>query len=187
MDFIQKYNNQKNIRFKSFEFALYEAQKRSHKLLLETGVARGKIKFFFFLKTNWKDGMSTMIFSDYAKHVNGQLFSCDINSKNIKNAKKFTTNNHKFITFIQDDSLNFLSNFNKKIDFLYLDSLDGQLENASTHQLNEIKLAIKNLSRNSLVLLDDKGSKTNLSLEYMINNDFKIINETSEQVLLSYK
>ncbi len=48
MDFIQKYNNQKNIRFKSFEFALYEAQKRSHKLLLETGVARGKIKFFFF-------------------------------------------------------------------------------------------------------------------------------------------
>jgi len=187
MDFIQNYNNQKNVRFKSLEFALYEAKKRNHKLLLETGVARGKIKFIFFSQINWKDGMSTMIFSDYAKHVDGQLFSCDINSKNIKNAKKFTKNNHKFITFVQDDSLNFLSNFTKKIDFLYLDSLDGQLEDAPIHQLNEIKLAIKNLTRNSLVLLDDKGSKTNFSLEFMINNDFKIINETREQVLLSYK
>ena len=35
-------------------------------------------------------------------------------------------------------------NFEKKIDFLYLDSLDGQFANASEHQLNEIKLASKN-------------------------------------------
>ena len=27
----------------------------------------------------------------------------------------------------------------KEIDFLYLDSLDGQFKNASNHQLNEIK------------------------------------------------
>ena len=187
MDFIQKYNNNKNIRFKSFEFALYEAQKRNHKLLVETGVARGKVKFIFFSKKNWKDGMSTMIFSDYAKYVNGQLYSCDIDSKNIKNAKKFIKDNQKFIKFVQDDSLNFLSNFNKKIDFLYLDSLDGQFENASKHQLNEIELAINNLSSGSLVLLDDKGAKTNLSLEYMLKNNFKIINETREQILLSYK
>ena len=33
---------------------------------------------------------------------------------------------------------------------------------------------------------NDKGLKTNLSIEYMINNNFKIINETKEQVLLSY-
>ena len=187
MEFIQKYNNNKNIRFKSFEFALIEAQKRNHKLLVETGVARGKTKFFFFSKINWKDGMSTMIFSDYAKYVNGQLYSCDIDLKNIQNAKKFTKNNQNFIKFIQDDSLNFLSNFNKKIDFLYLDSLDAQFENASKHQLNEIELAIDNLSSGSLVLLDDKGAKTNLSLEYMLKNNFKIINETREQVLLSYK
>jgi len=69
---------------------------------------------------------------------------------------------------------------------LYLDSLDGQFANASEHQLNEIKLASKNLHQKSLVLLDDKGVKTNLSIEYMINNNFKIINETKEQVLLSY-
>ena len=187
MNFLQKYNHIKNIRYKSFEFALNEAKKRNHKILVETGVARGKVKFFFFSKINWKDGMSTMIFSDYAKYINGELYSCDINPNNIKNAKKFVKNNKKFITFITDDSLNFLSSFKKNIDFLYLDSLDGQFDGASLHQLNEIKIAIKKLKQGSLVLLDDKGSKTNFSIDYMLNNNFKIINETKEQALLSYK
>ena len=88
MQFLKKYNNVKNFRFNSFEFALNEAAKRKHKVIVETGVARGKIKFFLFPKINWKDGMSTMIFSDYAKQEVGELNSCDINSKNINNAKK---------------------------------------------------------------------------------------------------
>ena len=66
-----------------------------------------------------------------------------------------------------------------------MDSLDGQFKEASKHQLSEIKIAKDKLSMNSLVLLDDKGSKTNLSIDYMLKNGFKIINETKEQVLLS--
>ena len=54
MNFLQKYNNEKNIRYKSFEFALYEAKKRNHKIFLETGVARGKKKFFFLQKLTGK-------------------------------------------------------------------------------------------------------------------------------------
>jgi len=185
MQFINYYNNPKNIRFESFKFALIEANKRGHKTIVETGVARGKTKFFFINKINWLDGMSTLIFSDYAKFVDGFLYSCDIEKKNIKNAKKFTKKNSDFIKFIQDDSLNFLKNFDQQIDFLYLDSLDGQFENASSHQLNEIKLAENYLHQNSLVLLDDKGQKTKLSIEYMTNSKFKIINETKQQVLLS--
>jgi hypothetical protein len=187
MKFLQNYNNIKNIRFKSFEFALNEAKKRNHKTIVETGVARGKIKFLFFSKINWLDGMSTVIFSDYARHINGELYSCDISPQNIKNAKKFSKSNKDFVTFIIDDSLNFLTKFDKDIDFLYLDSLDGQFDGASAHQLEEIKIAKKNLKKNSLVLLDDKGDKTNLSIDYMLNNDFKIINETKQQVLLSYQ
>ena len=186
MNFLQKYNHIKNIRFQSFEFALNEAYKRNHKTLVETGVARGKVKFFFFPKINWKDGMSTMIFSDYVKHVDGSLFTCDIEPKNINNAKKFCKKNKEFITFIVDDSLNFLNNFKDPINFLYLDSLDGQFEGASEHQLKEIKSALKNLKKDSLVLLDDKGAKTNLSIDFMLKNNFKIINETKEQVLLTY-
>ena len=108
MNFLQKYNHIKNIRYKSFEFALNEAKKRNHKILVETGVARGKVKFFFFSKINWKDGMSTMIFSDYAEYIGGSLFTCDIETKNIDNARKFCKKNKKFISFIVDDSLNFL-------------------------------------------------------------------------------
>ena len=50
MQFINYYNNPKNIRFESFKFALNEANKRGHKTLVETGVARGKTKFFLLIK-----------------------------------------------------------------------------------------------------------------------------------------
>ena len=185
MLFLNKYNNSKNIRFNSFKFALEEAFKRNLKVIVETGVARGKQKFLFFSKVNFMDGMSTLIFSEYAKYVGGHLHSCDIDAKNIKNAKKFTIKFKDRITFYLDDSISFLKNFEKKIDFLYLDSLDGQYSGASEHQLNEIKNSIKNLHQNSLVLLDDKGAKTNFSINYMIDNGLKIINETNQQVLLS--
>ena len=82
--------------------------------------------------------------------------------------------------------LNFSQALKKKIDFLYLDSLDGQFENASKHQLEEIKVAINYLHKDSLVLLDDKGSKTNLSIDFMLKNNLKILNETNEQVLLGF-
>ena len=186
MKFLEYYDNQKNFRFSSFKFALLEAEKRNLRTIVETGVARGKQKFFFFSKINWKDGMSTLIFSDYAKYIKGTLISCDINDKNIENAKKFTKRNEKFIKFVVDDSINFLSKLSKEIDFLYLDSLDGQFKGASKHQLEEIKVAKQYLHKRSLVLLDDKGDKTNLSINFMLKNGFKIINETREQVLLSY-
>ncbi len=186
MFFLNKYKHYKNIRFDSFEFALKEAYNRSHKIIVETGVARGKTNFFFFAKQNWKDGMSTLIFSNYVDCVGGHLYSCDIDQKNISNAKKFSKKFKKSITFIKDDSLNFLKSFKKKIDFLYLDSLDGQFAGASNHQLKEIQRAEDKLHSKSLVLLDDKETKTKLSVEYMIKKNFKIINETREQILLSY-
>ena len=50
MKFIEKYNHKKNIRYNSFKFALTEAYRRGLKTLVETGCARGKIKFLFFSK-----------------------------------------------------------------------------------------------------------------------------------------
>jgi len=187
MLFLDKYDNPKNIRFSSFEFSLKEAFKRNSKIIVETGVYRGKQKFIFFSKINWLDGMSTLIFSEYAKYVGGHLHACDINAKNIKNAKKFTSEFKQHITFHLDDSVSFLRNFEKEIDFLYLDSLDGQHPGSSEHQLNEIKNSLKNLHKNSLILLDDKGQKTNLSINYMLDNGMKVINETKQQILLSFK
>ena len=130
--------------------------------------------------------MSTIMFADYAKFINGKLHTCDISNENIINAKKFTYKFNKFINYYVEDSVNFLNNFKGKIDFLYLDSYDGHDPvKASKHQLNEAKASINKLHKNTLVLLDDKGTKTNLSIDYYIKNDFKILNETENQILLS--
>ena len=186
MNFINKYNNKKNIRFLSFEKTLKICLKNNFKNIVETGTSRGKIKFFFFRKYNWKDGMSTIMFAEYAKFVKGMLHTCDISEKNIESAKKFTSKYKDFIKYYIDDSVNFLRNFKTKIDLLYLDSFDGHdKELASAHQLNEAKASIDKLHDKSLILLDDKGAKTNLSIDFYMNNGFKVINETENQILFS--
>ena len=162
------------------------AEKEILKRLSKQELQEEKQSFFFIKKYNWKDGMSTPMFAEYAKFIKGKLHTCDISSENINNAKKFTKNFSFFIKFYIQDSLVFLKNFNDKIDLLYLDSLDGHDPiAASEHQLEEIKIAIKKLHDKSLILLDDKGSKTNLSINFLLKNNFKIIFETNYQVLLS--
>ena len=130
--------------------------------------------------------MSTPIFAEYAHFVNGTLHTCDISKANIDNAKLFTNKFSENIKFYIDDSVNFLKLFPTNIDLLYLDSLDGHDSvAASQHQLREIKASVQKLHSNSLVLLDDKGTKTNLSIKYLLDNNFKILLETQYQVLLS--
>ena len=92
MIFLQKYNIDKNKKFKSFFQTLEIAKNRDLKLIVETGTTRGKTNFFFFNKYNWKDGMSTIMFADYAKNSNGHLHTCDISQININSCKKFTKN-----------------------------------------------------------------------------------------------
>ena len=46
MKFLNKYNNKKNIRYKSFEKTLKLSYERGLKTIVETGTARGKTKFF---------------------------------------------------------------------------------------------------------------------------------------------
>ena len=186
MKFLDKYNNVKNIRFKSFKKTLMISLNRNLKTIVETGTARGKTKFFFIKRYNWKDGMSTPMFAEYAKFAEGKLHTCDISSENIKNAKKFTSDFSNYIEFYTKDSLVFLKEFNYTIDLLYLDSLDGHDPiAASNHQLKEAQIAMEKIHDKSLILLDDKGSKTNLSINFLKKNNFKIIYETNHQVLLS--
>ena len=186
MIFLNKFNNKKNIRLSSFEKTLQISNIRKFRVIVETGTARGKTKFFFVKKYNWKDGMSTPMFAEFAHFINGTLHTCDISKSNIDNAKLFTKKFKKNIQYYVDDSINFLKSFSQKIDLLYLDSLDGHDPiAASEHQLNEVKISLDKLHDKSLILLDDKGSKTNLSIDYLIKNNFKILYETNFQILFS--
>ena len=56
MNFINKYSHPKNKRFYSFKYSLDLAKSRDLKTVVETGTSRGKKKFLFFSKYNWKDG-----------------------------------------------------------------------------------------------------------------------------------
>jgi len=186
MNFLDKFNNTKNIRFESFKKTFEISEKRNLKIIVETGTSRGKIKFFFIKRHNWKDGMSTIMFAEYVKYKKGILFTCDISQANINASKKFTKKFSNYVSYHTEDSINFLKTFSRKIDLLYLDSLDGHDHiSASKHQLNEIKNSINMLHSKSLVLLDDKGTKTNLSIDYLLSKDFHILFETKYQVLLS--
>lgn len=186
MNYLTQFDNPKNLRFDSFKKTFEICEKRNLRIIVETGTSRGKTKFYFFKSHNWKDGMSTIMFAEYVKNKNGFLYTCDISRSNIEAAKKFTKPFANFINYNVEDSINFLNNFTRNIDLLYLDSLDGHdVIKASNHQLEEIKNSIKNLHTNSLVLLDDKGTKTNLSINFLLNNNFHILYETNYQVLLS--
>ena len=88
------------------------------------------------------------------------------------------------IQFVVDDSVNFIKNFHKKVDIIYLDSLDGNLPGASEHQLSETLYAIKKINSGGIIMLDDKGQKTNLSIDYLIKNGFEILFENNVQVIL---
>ena len=130
--------------------------------------------------------MSTIMFAEYAKFINGKLYTCDISKKNIENAKKFTSNFKSYVNYYTDDSVNFLNNFNKTIDLLYLDCFDGHdKDKASEHQFKEAQASIDKLCSNALILLDDKGAKTNLSIDFYKKNGFKTILETENQILFS--
>ena len=186
MIFLEKYNNIKNIRYPFFKRTLEISLQRNHKTIVETGTSRGKRKFFFFKKFNWKDGMSTIMFAEYANFINGKLHSCDLSEENIKNASYFTKKFNKSVQFYIEDSVIFLKIFHLKIDLLYLDSFDGHnVELASKHQLEEAKMCIKKLKDDAIVLLDDKGAKTLYSSDFFIDNGFKILAESSNQLLLS--
>ena len=134
---------------------------------VETGTTRKNYLTTPNILDRAADGGSTLIFADYASRFNGHVWTCDINELNIENCKIATEEYKENITYIVDDSLNFLQNFQNRIDFLYLDSVDSHVPGANEHQLKEIELAYKNLHKDSIIVLDDLGSKTNLSIPFL--------------------
>ena len=186
MEFLHKYNHKKNTRFNLFKETLNLSYSRNHKTIIETGTSRGKVKFLFFSKYNWKDGMSTPMLAEFADYIDGKFFTVDISKRNLENSKKFTMKFSQNANYICEDSLSFLDKFEHKIDLLYLDSYDGhEVENASIHQLNEVKKSIKKLSQKSLILLDDIKTKGKYSIDYLHEEKFKTIKKTENQILLS--
>lgn len=139
---------------------------------IETGTTRKTIYTHPKVEDRAADGSSTLLFADYASIYGGKVWTCDINPQNIENCKIATQEYSHLINYIVDDSVNFLKNLDARIDFLYLDSLDSESSLAHEHQLKEIQAAYGKLHQNSVILLDDLGGKTNLSIKFLRENNW---------------
>ena len=122
------------------------------KVMVETGTTSTDLLYEY--------GMSTLIFGAYAKLHNAILHSVDYNDMAIGASKWITRNYRRYIEYHTSGSIDFLKAFNKKIDFLYLDSYafrKGYEEQSRKHQLGEIKAAESKLARPSLILTNDSN------------------------------
>ena len=122
-------------------------------------------------------GGSTVLFGALCKRYGKKLFTVDNDPKNIETSKEATREYTDCITYVLMDSIKFLSEFNQKIDLLYLDSLDcpwppADATEAQIHNLNELKAAYDKLHKGSILLIDDNnfenGGKTRLSKKFLL-------------------
>lgn len=133
----------------------------TNRVLVETGCVR--------LADDWGAGMSTLIFADFCKQFGGHLYSVDINPEALKMAAAIIADAGippELVSLVENDSVEFLKNFDQRIDFLYLDSLDVPeydspeslaLLKSQSHQLREAVAAIDKLTATPTILLDDNG------------------------------
>lgn len=160
------------VRYPSMKIALNLLQQRGGNNIVETGTTRALNDF-------GGAGMATIFFGDYCKHYGKHLWTVDILPEAIMLSQSLTEDFKDNITYVVDDSLHFLKEFNEKIDLLYLDSYDYPIDEnpvgvaaSQEHQLKEFKEAEDKLHEDSIVVLDDNawtnGGKCALTKEYLI-------------------
>lgn len=157
-------------------------------VMVETGCIRNTTE-----ESKFGDGWSTVNWEYVAKETDSVVYVVDIDENHLSKSKQIVPES-KYIVYTKQDSIEFLQNFDKKIDFLFLDSYDycGDEENVRrchVHQLNEVKAAMDKLNDKCLVLIDDVfdtnwNGKGKLSIPYLLENGFKVLHLLDNQVLL---
>lgn len=166
-------------------------EKSNAKTIIETGTSREGLKG---AKSN---GAATIVFGKWAKENNAFVHSVDISMESVKNAQKEVNrqNLQSAVKIYHSDSLEFLENFEERVDMLYLDSYDYSSDvdiqkKSQQHHLEEFKKIERKLHENSIVLIDDcdlpNGGKGKLVIEYMGDRGWKILMD-EYQVLLVRK
>jgi len=158
-----------NGRYKTFHEALRLISERNVQIIVETGTARCG-------DTNFDgDGGSTILFAHWAYNHNAQFYSVDNNETHIEIASKVVVPYKNNISFALSDSAIFLQNFDKQIDFLYLDSWDYSEKDplpAQIHNLKEVMAAYDKLTNTSIIMIDDcnipGGGKGKLAIEWLL-------------------
>jgi hypothetical protein len=156
--------------------------------IVETGCIRNTTE-----ESKFGDGWSTLNWDYYAKKTNSKVYVIDIDQNHINKSMEIVPPS-EFVEYTKDDSINYLQNFDKKIDLLFTDSYDycGDEENirkCHNHALNEVIAAWDKLKDNCFVLIDDVfndqwDGKGKLSIPYLLENGFELVYFIDSQVLL---
>ena len=115
-EFEKRYFDPSGLRYWGFKVALNLFLQRKGRTILETGCARQV--------DDWGAGMSTVIFGYFAKKFGINLHTVDNNPEALKVAKELTKEYQDFISYNEQDSIDFLKTIDFTIDLLYLDSFD---------------------------------------------------------------
>jgi len=156
--------------------------------IVETGCIRNTTD-----ESKFGDGWSTLNWEYYAKDTDSKVYVVDINQHHINKSMEIVPQS-EHVEYTLSDSVEYLKNFDKKIDVLFVDSFDycGDAENiraCHNHSLNEILAAWDKLEDNCFVLVDDVfndkwAGKGELSIPYMLENGFQLEYFIDSQVLL---
>jgi hypothetical protein len=126
--------NKTGKRAPSFAMMINHALSIDNPLIVETGCARQENNFD-------GDGMSTIIFDKLVEYHGGDFYSVDINPDNVKFATSHCKNANVFcgdsVSFLYNQSKSWVAN-NRKIDLLYLDSYDFDLNNYHPSSLHHV-------------------------------------------------
>lgn len=170
-EFNKEYASKLSRREASFRkvFELLEEKNKDYYVILETGCIRSR--------DNWNgDGCSTLLWDSFVNFHNGRVYSVDINEQAVELSKQLTSNK---TTVTCSNSIPYLWKFNVEIDLLYLDSLDVNFKKphkSALHHIKELCAVMKNLSRGSIILIDDMENNNGKG-EYVVDFMNDICNE----------
>lgn len=175
-----------NGRYKTFVAMFKLLEKRKAKILVETGTERWKEAKNCFDG----DGGATILLSHWAKDHNAILYSVDINETHLSYCDYNIKDYKPHVQLVHSDSVAFLEQFSKPIDFLYLDSYDYSEKDpdpAQQHCLREIQAAEDKLHDRSIVMIDDcnipGGGKGLLAIQYLLSRGW-VLHRNKHQVIL---
>lgn len=172
-------------RFNSIAMAFNWYLDNKGKIIVETGTSR-------LIGNLTGDGCFTILAAQIATASNTHLWTCDILKDHIDAAKYMTRQDRENVTYVVNDSVEFLKNFDKTIDLLYLDSMDfvigGNNDKSQDHCLNEYLAARYKLSEKAIVVIDDcgveNGGKGGKAIPQMLQDGWIKIYDSYQVVLV---
>jgi len=151
-------------------------------------------------KWDFGAGCFTKLCAEHNPHAT--VYTVDMSAQHIRRSKIMTSNNEN-INYKISTSEQFLNNFHKKVDLLYLDTGDmWPIEPTAQLHLREAKIIIRRniLKDNGLILIDDvknatpfKYGETSLlgkakySIPYFMNNGYEMVADEYQVILKKIK